>query len=103
MSRRAKHPEMIDGSAVFLVRIGESFFCGFNGSGQVLAIAAPSRAKHMNYADADLICQTLLAKGYKNPYVTNLVGEYADLRVIEAEKRRVAERMQKFWGESSTV
>jgi hypothetical protein len=100
-TRRAQIQE-IAGDAVFLVRVGDSFFCGFNGSGQATAIAAPSRALHMNYHDADLAVQMLLNKGFKNVYVTNLTGQYADLQVIEAEEQRVAQRMQKFWGEPST-
>jgi hypothetical protein len=96
-NQRARAQE-ITGDAVFLVRIGDNFYAGINGSGQVLAIAAPSRAKHMSYHDADAIVQVLLNKGYKNPYVTNLVGEYANLQVIEDEQRRAAERIQKFWG-----
>jgi hypothetical protein len=99
MSRNQKSQvQEISGDAVFLVRIGDNFYAGTNGSGQVLAIAAPSRAKHLSYHDADAIVQVLLNKGYKNPFVTNLVGEYADIQVIEDERRRAAERIQKFWG-----
>ena len=99
----SKRSETIDGSAVFLVRLGgDNFFCGFNGSGQALGIAAPSRAKHFSYHDADAIVQVLLNKGYKNPYVTNLVGECADLQVIEEQKRQADERAKRFWGEHFT-
>jgi hypothetical protein len=101
MSRNQKaRAQEISGDAVFLVRIGDSFYAGTNSGGQVLAIAAPSRAMHLSYHDADAIVQVLLNKGYKNPYVTNLVGEYADLQVIEAEQRRATERIQKFWGDT---
>jgi len=69
----------------FLVRIGEMFFAGFDKKWKPLAIAAPSISMHMNYGKADSICQWLIANGYKDVCVTNLIGTPADLEIIHEQ------------------
>jgi len=101
MATRSKTamPGVVLPEGSFLVRIGSSFFVGYNGNGKALAVIAPSRARHMRYEDADAECQRLISAGYKDACVTDCFGRFADLEVIADEARRTAERVKQFWSE----
>jgi hypothetical protein len=70
---------------VFLVRIGSMFFTGFDKKARPLAVPTPSTALHMTYARADGVCQKLRDMNFENVCVTDRLGRYADLEVIEQE------------------
>jgi hypothetical protein len=72
----------------FLIRVGDEFFCGFDKKSRPMTVPLPSVATHLSYAQADIICQQLreyFDEKFVSPCVTDRLGRYADLEVIQHE------------------
>jgi hypothetical protein len=99
-SRRNRPVRVIEDTNRYLLQLSPGlYYLRAAGDLKPLGVRAPSVAAHLSYEEADRLCQHFRSMGYQGPVVVDIYGRVIDGDALEAERRTLAERSAKFWGE----
>lgn len=100
-AKKTRPVRIIAGTDRCLVRVGPGagFFVRFDPSdGRPLVTQIPSHAWHGSYQEGDEICTRLQDKNY-SAGVTDIFGQYIDLKKLEEIGAAQSQREVQFWNQ----